>query len=235
MIEKNKKPYQAIVFDVDSTLVQIEGLDWLASQKSLGEEMERLTRLSMEGEISFNEAMIAKMNAIAPSFGDLEKLGEAYCNNLSPGVEEVVQALKVLDKEVWILTGNFNPAVGILARHLGIKKKHVICNKVFHSEGGEYTGFDSKGPLSNNGGKAEAIKKVTKNSSVRTVYIGDSVTDLEARDEVDLFVGYGGAVVREKVKKEADIYLGGRDFCELLSFILTKEEQERLSRKEWKN
>lgn len=37
--------------------------------------------------------------------------------------------------------------------------------------------------------------------------VGDGVSDLETRPEVDLFVGYGGFVSREKVEREAAVFI----------------------------
>ena len=37
--------------------------------------------------------------------------------------------------------------------------------------------------------------------------IGDGTSDLEARGAVDLFVGFGGIVARERVMAEADVCL----------------------------
>ena len=39
------------------------------------------------------------------------------------------------------------------------------------------------------------------------LFIGDGMTDLEAKDDVGLFVGYGGIAQRKKIKKEAEVYL----------------------------
>ena len=47
--------------------------------------------------------------------------------------------------------------------------------------------------------------------------VGDGATDLEARPPADLFVGYGGVVVREKVKAGADIFV--TDFGDLIAAL----------------
>lgn len=37
--------------------------------------------------------------------------------------------------------------------------------------------------------------------------IGDGVTDLEARPPATVFVGYGGVVIRDRVKENADLFI----------------------------
>ncbi len=41
----------------------------------------------------------------------------------------------------------------------------------------------------------------------RVVMIGDGISDLETKPDVDLMIGFGGVVEREKVKKGADLWL----------------------------
>jgi phosphoserine phosphatase len=43
--------------------------------------------------------------------------------------------------------------------------------------------------------------------------VGDGATDLEARPPADLMIGFGGVVVREKVRDHADWFV--TDFKEL--------------------
>lgn len=229
-MNKNNKKYDAVVFDVDSTLVSFEGLDWIADYKNKGHSIKNLTSKSMEGNLDFNEAMVRKMKIIAPSYKDLEKLGDVYSKNISKGAEKVINALHSLGKEVWILTGNFNPAVEILAKRLGISKERIICNKIFHSPKGDYLGFDEGSLLSKNGGKGVMIKKVSNGTSKNVVYVGDSATDLETKGHVNLFVGFGGVVEREIVKRESDIYLPGPSMYPLLEVVLTEKELEKIKR-----
>ena len=45
--------------------------------------------------------------------------------------------------------------------------------------------------------------------------IGDGATDMEARPPADAFIGFGGVVVREKVKQGADWFV--TDMQELIN------------------
>ena len=58
------------------------------------------------------------------------------------------------------------------------------------------------------GGKLEVIRGLkTELRPAMVVMVGDGVSDLETRPEVDLFVGYGGFVPREKVEREAAVFI----------------------------
>jgi phosphoserine phosphatase len=59
------------------------------------------------------------------------------------------------------------------------------------------------------------IKK--QNPDAVVVHIGDSVTDLTTQGKADLFIGFGGVAVREKVKKAAKHY--AMDFDEVANLL----------------
>ena len=211
-------PYQHIIFDVDSTLVIFEGLDWLAEQKGVADQVKQLTQLSMDGTVPLESVFAQKMAIISPTQDDMIKLGHHYCQNLTPGAQEVVQILNDLGKQVWILTGNFEPAVMILAQCLGINPDRVLCNSIDFDDNGNYLGFDASGPLSRSGGKPQVIRQNIP--SGKSVMIGDGSSDLEARDAVDLFIGFGGVVSRPKVKQNADIFIDVNNLILILDSIL---------------
>jgi len=50
-------------------------------------------------------------------------------------------------------------------------------------------------------------------SSKSMVMVGDGATDAQARPPADAFVGYGGVVVREPVRKVSDWFV--RDFNDM--------------------
>jgi phosphoserine phosphatase SerB len=211
--------YHIIAFDVDSTLVSIEGLDWLASRKGVGNQVHHLTCQSMEGKVEFQSAMIQKMKIISPSRSDLVHLGQEYCKNIVPGTNKLISRLHQLGKEVWIVTGNFQPAVGILAKKLRIPSHRVICNQVFFSPSGKYLGFDQNSPLAQNGGKAKIVAALANKPGRKVVYVGDSVTDLETKNHVSLFVGFGGVSKRAIVKTHSDIYIETPSLLPLLDIV----------------
>lgn len=214
-----KRPiFDSVVFDVDSTLVTIEGLDFLAELKGKGNQIKKITLQSMNGGLSMREAMEVKMKVISPSFSDLTEMGEAYLKNITLGARETITTLKKNRIKIWIVTGNFQPAVGMLAKYLGISKTRVITNKIFFDENNNYDGFDIENPLSNNGGKALIVNKF-KSRMGRTVFIGDGSTDLETQGFVGLFIGFGGVIKRPNIQQKANVYVKG-PLTSILPYII---------------
>lgn len=203
----DKIKIDTIIFDLDSTLVTIEGLDWLAKEKKIDHEVRNLTKLSMDGRVNFSKAMAKKMEIISPSRSDIQKMGEAYLKNLVPDVKDTINVLSKKGIDVWVVTGNFEPAVQMVANELGIRKENVRSNIIYYDKFGNYNGFDTKNPLSANYGKAVVIKQIPNYSKRTIAFVGDGVTDLEAKSVVNVFIGFGGVVEREVVKANADIYI----------------------------
>lgn len=207
-----------IIFDVDSTLVTIEGLDFLAELKNKQAELVSLTSQAMNGQLSMRKAMEIKMNTIRPSYSNLVQMGQAYLDHIVPGAQETIPQLQAAGHTVWILTGNFQPAVGMLADCLGIPPKHVITNEIEFDEHGEYVGINLDHPLSNNHGKAKIIQQYGKRLQ-NAIMVGDGATDLDTKLVVEKFIGFGGVVFRPAIAKVAEVYIKKLDLREVLNYI----------------
>ena len=66
----------------------------------------------------------------------------------------------------------------------------------------------------------------------RTLLVGDGITDLEARDAVMLLVGFGGVVPRERVAREAAVFIAAPRLSALVPLALSKEDAEKLQNTE---
>jgi len=212
-----------IYFDVDSTLSKIEGLDWLAAKKGKFKEVSKLTKKSMDGELKLEDVFAKKMEIISPTRSDFRLLGEEYCRTIVSGAKSVVRKLGLLGYDVFIMTGNFKPAVQILADFLGVLSKNVYANSVsFHADG-SFASFDVSGPLSRSGGKLQLLKDVMDKDTYN-VFVGDGSTDLETKEVVDLFVGFGGVQVREAVRRGADVFIEDENLEAILRLPVLQNE-----------
>ena len=109
--------------------------------------------------------------------------------------------------ELFIVSAGIEQAILPLAARLGIPERSVFAVRLAFDAGGDYAGFDRTSPLTRNGGKETIVMNVRARSKGKAVFIGDGVTDLEAKAAVDLFIGFGGVKQRERVRGESDVYL----------------------------
>ena len=197
--------YNIVVFDCDSTLSAVEGIDLLAEKHGVKEEVEELTHRAMNGHGSFAEALALRLSLVRPLKEDLVWLGQEYIKRIVPGTKELISDLKKEGRDIYIISGGFEAALRIFTKHINVYESHLFSNVLLFDQDGKYVGLDQKNPLSRDYGKRTVLKKISSLGS--TLFVGDGVTDLEAKDVVDLFVGFGGVKVRDLVKKEADVFL----------------------------
>lgn len=214
----NPKGYDVVVFDCDSTLSAVEGIDLLAERHGLKEQVEEITHRAMNGHSNFADALALRLGLVKPLKEDLHWLGQQYIKHIVPETKELISELRKNHKEVFIVSGGFEIALKIFASHINIEEANVFSNVLIFDEQGKYQDFDKDNPLAKNHGKKSLLKELAKTKSV--LFVGDGITDLEAKDEVALFVGFGGVKIREKVKEEADIFIEDNNLKALIKIAL---------------
>lgn len=197
-----------IFFDCDSTLSTIEGIDELGRARGpeIFKMVEHLTHQAMNGEVPIREVFGRRMEIIQPDRATAESVAQLYLDTIVPGVPEVIAGLKADGWTPVIVSGGFAPLIEPLAKALGID--HVEAVPLFFDADGHYAGYGSDYPTTRNGGKPEIIrdwKAALLPEAV--VMVGDGVSDLESKPEVDLFIGFGGVIPRDAVRKGADAWL----------------------------
>lgn len=205
--------FKNVIFDFDSTLVKIEGLDEIARRQGKLASIEQITKAGMDGNLSFNKSLQTRFDLLAPSISDINLLIEDYRKSLVTGAAETVATLQKNGVTVFISTGGIKAAVLPIAIELGIKQEHVfaVC-----------TSLDMHGNLklktsclmTKDLGKTQVVTLIRKSGT--TVMIGDGMTDFEAGKQADKFIGFGGIVQRESVKSVSDTYITEPNLYKLL-------------------
>ncbi|MEO8615824.1 MAG: HAD-IB family phosphatase [Luteolibacter sp.] len=197
-----------LFIDCDSTLSTIEGIDELARAKGADvfAQVVALTDAAMNGEVPIHEVFPRRMEMIRPDRALCDRVAALYVETMVPGVDEFIRDLK---NEGWlpvILSGGFAPLIMPLARLLGID--HVEAVPLYFDESGNYIDYGRDYPTTRNLGKNEVIREWSEALlPERVVMIGDGVSDLETKPDVDHFIGFGGVVVRPKVQQGCDFWL----------------------------
>lgn len=196
--------YRFAFFDVDSTLVTIEGIDVLAGGNP---EIARLTDQAMNGEIPLDQVYARRLELIRPTRGAVEKLGETYVQSLTEGAFALIETLRNEGAQIHLVTAGIRQAIAPLAKHLGIPERATHAVALHFDANGAYEDYDRRSFLARPGGKELVVRDVRARSHGKAAFIGDGVSDLEAKPAVDLFIGFGGVARRERVKQNADVYV----------------------------
>lgn len=219
-------PFASVLFDCDSTLSRIEGIDELA--REFRDEISSLTERAMRGELQLEEVYGKRLAIIRPTRAELERIGRLYVEELVAGARETVQGLHDAGVEVRIISGGLRPAVLHVAQALGIDESCVFAVDVFFDDDGNYSGYASASPLATQRGKATLIES-WDTLPRPSMLVGDGSTDAIAKDVVDRFVAFAGVAARENVMLQTPYVIRDASLLPVLQLALGEPDSTKKS------
>ena len=197
--KNHHKVPKLIVFDMDSTFIQIEVIDELARVHNVGEEVSKVTESAMRGELDFSESLITRVACLK----DLNsKTIEQIANKLplSFGVNKLVEWAHLNDIKIAIVSGGFTPFVEKLKEKMGLYRVkannlEIANNKLTGKVLGKIVDAQSKADFIN------LLKKELNLESNEIMAIGDGANDLVMMQETGFSLAYKAKpAVDEKAK-----------------------------------
>jgi phosphoserine phosphatase len=208
----------SVVFDCDSTLSAIEGIEYISADHVAA--VEALTREAMDGFTPLESVYGRRLDLVRPDRATIDRLTSAYIDTLTEDASEVVTALIAEGIRVRVLSGGLLPAVRGLAQELGLGPGDVAAVDVLFGADGSWRGYDAASPLARAGGKAEVLGGWRATMPAPIMLVGDGATDAEAKDAVDVFVAYCGLVERPVVVAAADAVIRSVSLAPVLALAL---------------
>ncbi len=237
-------PFQYIFFDCDSTLSAVEGIDELAREKGLFDDVQRLTNAAMDGEVHLESVYDRRLQLLRPTRGEIRRLAQKYRETVIVDAAAVIAALQFLGKTVFIVSGGLLPAVRPFGEWLGVPAENIRAVDVaYNSLSGEWWNYQKdhwgerpdvqylkhdEGPLVQSTGKIDVVRRLQKGHPARSLLVGDGISDLAARPAVNRFIGFGGVVRREAVARAADIFITAPELSPVLALATDAAERVRL-------
>ena len=219
--------YRHVIFDCDSTLTGIEGIDELASHPDTRQRVADLTRSAMDGKVNLETVYGERLEILQPTRGAVRALRSRYRKHVVKDAAALIQALQVLGHEVYIVSGGLFDAVREFGLHLGVAPEHIRAVEVeYDTLSGNW--WQGQGPwheaylavqhsvLTESDGKARVIRELLQNQTGRSLLVGDGVSDLLASREVDLFAGFGGVICRDRVASESKVFIQSQSIAPVL-------------------
>jgi phosphoserine phosphatase len=210
--------FNSVIFDVDSTLSAVEGIDWLAAHR--GPEIEAwsagLTERAMKGEIPIEAVYGERMRIVKPTLLEIQQLGKVYIERMARHAAETIAELRASNIEVVMVSGGLREAILPLAEELGVDKKNVHAVSVFFNQDGAYAGFDDASLLTRQSGKRTIVGQMHLKGPILAV--GDGMTDCEIKSVVQGFAAFIEFTRREAVVERADYVI--ENFDQLRDLIL---------------
>lgn len=196
--------FATVVFDVDSTLSTIEGVDWLAHRRSteVARACAALTEQAMDGAVPLDAVYAQRLALIRPSADEIAYLGEAYLATMVPGMRSLIRLLLIKRVQVHLVSGGIRQAILPIARHVGISERQVHAVSLTTDDEGLMSRLDGAQLLATQRGKPQVVHDLGAPRPI--VMIGDGSTDAAVRGVVDSFVAFTGVVRRPAVVAVAD-------------------------------
>jgi phosphoserine phosphatase len=236
--------YDFIVFDCDSTLSAIEGIDELAREKGRFEEVKQMTNAAMDGEVHLQSVYDRRLALLSPTRAEIRALEHHYQQTLVPDVVEAISALRWLGKELFIVSGGLLAAVRPFGEWLGIPPENIRAVDVHYNRlSGQWWDYQQdrwgqrpdekyldpkETPLIESQGKAEAVKELLDGRQGRSLLIGDGMSDIAAQPAVDMVLGFGGVVTRQGVFDSSEIFIKCNSLAPLAPLAVNSIERAEL-------
>jgi phosphoserine phosphatase len=164
------------VFDMDSTLIEVEVIDELAKRAGVGEQVIAITAAAMRGELDFNQSFEQRLGLLK-GLSD-EVLADIAANlPMMPGMAKLISALQQRGYKTAILSGGFSYFAGYL------KDKYQFdyaFSNALEVVDGKVTG-NVVGDIVNAEQKVLRLKEIAAKEGfdlAQTIAVGDGANDL---------------------------------------------------------
>jgi phosphoserine phosphatase len=205
-----------VCFDMDSTLIQTEVIDELASLAGVGDEVAKITEQAMRGELNFRDSFVKRI-----SF--LKGLDEKYLKQvadkmpLTEGSQNLMKTLKKYGYKTAILSGGFTYFGKYLQGLLEID--YMFANEL-EIVNGKLTG-NYLGEIVDGEKKAELLKQIAFKEDIsleQVIAVGDGSNDLPMLRLAGLGIAFHAKPKVKESAKNAISNLGLDGILYLLGF-----------------
>jgi phosphoserine phosphatase len=193
----------AYCFDLDGTLTTIELLPCIAAELDIAQEIETLTRVTMDGHISFDQSL--RLRSLILGLVPVSRVHDVITDvPLNPHLEAFIDMRR---DQCFVVTGNLDLWMEPMLARLGCEG--------FASRASMVEGRLRVDEVLN---KRDAVRKLRERGFDRVIAVGDGANDVPMFEAADLAVAFGGVHSPARVAAmSADFIVHeGRNLCRLL-------------------
>lgn len=199
-----------IIFDFDSTLIKDESFELMLENKlkknpQILEKIKSITDKGMNGEVSFEDSVLARFQLACPSLEDIDRfIKNNLPSRLSDGIKNLCDQLIKDNFDLWIVSGGLKKAIMPFAQYLNIKKERVIALEGLWDDKGQFLKIKKTPSLES---KVQALEEILPQLKKPIIAIGDGFTDYQLYEAkiANYFILYTEHQKREKVYNLAKI------------------------------
>lgn len=210
-----KKQPGLFAFDMDSTLVDGEGVDEFARELECYDEVAGITEAAMRGEIDFAESLTLRIALLKGlTVADIDRVYDRM--PLMPGAVELVTELRKMGHKLAILSGGFDLLAERYARDLG-GIDFILVNQLELVDGSA-TGKVLP-PIVDAAGKARGLEQAAQQFKIplsHTVATGDGANDIPMLQKAGFGIAFCG---KPKLKTVAKASVDEKNLARILDLF----------------
>ena len=174
------------------------------NKKEILQEIKNITNLGMEGQLSFEKSLQRRLKLIMGTRWDIKAVVRIFKRKITQSIKRNKQFFKKYYDQIYIVSGGFKECIVPVVEPFSIAPNHILANTFKLNKKGQITGYDKNNPLSNNNGKAIAVKKLKLSGTIYAV--GDGYTDYQIKQSgaAKYFIAFTENVKRQPVIEKAD-------------------------------
>lgn len=200
-----------LLADMDSTIIQQECLDEVATAAGIGDQVAAITERAMRGELVFEEALRERIGLLAgfPEDRLQSVLDERI--TLTPGARTLATTMRAHGGRAILVSGGFTFFTGAIAARAGFDANYA--NR-FLIENGEIVGVAE--PILGRDAKLAAMKKEASDAGIglnEVIAVGDGANDLAMLQAAGLGVAFRAKPI---VAEQAHAKINHADLTALL-------------------
>lgn len=203
-----------IIFDMDSTLIDAETINELARAAGVSREVEDITRMAMNGELDFGEALRKRVRLLKGL--PLEKaIATANKIPFMAGAFKLVKAVKALGYRTAMLSGGFTISAERIGKQL--EMDYIVSNTLV-VEDGMLTG-EVIGPLTEQDSKEQVLIHIASKEGVdpgKCIVIGDGANDISLFKRAGYRIAFNSKPI---LRKYADVIIKGKNLEKVIPVI----------------
>ena len=205
-----------VVFDMDSTLMDAEGIDELAKEAGVGEQVAAITEAAMQGELDFKQSFTQRLSLLQGLDADvLPAIAKRL--KLNEGAEHLIKTLRQLGFKTVIVSGGFTFFGEYLQEILGVDA--VYANEL-DIENGQVTGR-VKGEIIDGQRKADLLREIAQREGLsleQVIAVGDGANDLPMLNIAGLGIAFRAKPLVKASAKQSISTLGLDSILYLLGY-----------------
>jgi phosphoserine phosphatase len=202
---------RVVLLDMDSTLIEEEVIDILASYAGKSQIASEITKKAMAGEMDFNHSLNSRVSLLA-GLDESVLMNARKQITFTTGAQALVEQLHKLGHEVGVVSGGFIDVIEPILHSL--KVDFYRANKL-EIQDGKLTG-KLVGKIIDSDEKANALQEFANLAGVdlqQTVAVGDGANDLKMIQKAGLGIAFNA---KPKVVESADSTISFRDLSAVL-------------------